>query len=454
MKEFMESTKGKIIAGIVSVAVIVAVVIAILSGRDSYRSISVTDVTGTVNVVGERNNGQAYKGERLYSGDDVTVMEASELIMCADNEKYVYADENTHFTLEASSPKESSKIRIKIDKGSELNVLNAKLGADDSYEVDTPNSTMSVRGTTFRVTVYMGNDGFIYTLLEVTEGRVLCRLKTSTGEYNGVEKEFGPGESALIRGNDALSEFVVGDKGEEVRILDYDHLPKANVPRLIALLRNSGIEVNDPQHPADENGEDVSDNAVSENTTPDNNDKNDEVKPEEPKPTEHVHTPGDMKTVKKATCTADGLKQQVCTECGEVIKEEKIPATGHVPGDMQVVANPTCVDAGLKQQVCTVCGTVIATEEIPAKGHVPGDLVTTQEPGCEDQGTTKRFCQVCGETLEIGSLPAAGHDWYDVYRTETETVVVAGQGQAMAQTITREIQVYDHSECSRCGATR
>ena len=437
--------------------VIVGVILAVVLKKDGYRSISVEDVKGTVNVVGERNNGQAYKGQRLYSGDDVTVMEASELVMCADNEKYVYADENTHFVLEASSPKESSRIKIRIDKGSELNVLNAKLGADDSYEVDTPNSTMSVRGTTFRVTVYMGNDGFVYTLLEVTEGRVLCQLKTRTGEYNGVEKEFGPGESALIRGNDDLSEFVVGEEGQEVRILDYDNLPTANVPRLIALLRNSGVEVNDPQYPeGDEAGKDdgSSDNAV--NDTASASDNTSQTDNDEAKPTEHVHTPGDMKTVKEATCTAEGLKQQTCKECGEVIKEEKIPAKGHVAGDMKIVKDATCTEAGSKQQVCTVCGTVLATEEIPAKGHVPGELTTTQEPGCEDHGTTKRFCTVCGELLEIGDLPPAGHDWQDVYRTETETVVVqpAVQGQASAITQTREIQVYDHSECSRCGATR
>jgi len=433
MKELMKTTKGKAIAGAVCAVVIVGVILAVVLKKDGYRSISVEDVKGTVNVVGERNNGQAYKGQRLYSGDDVTVMEASELVMCADNEKYVYADENTHFVLEASSPKESSRIKIKIDKGSELNVLNAKLGVDDSYEVDTPNSTMSVRGTTFRVTVYMGNDGFVYTLLEVTEGRVLCQLKTRTGEYNGVEKEFGPGESALIRGNDDLSEFVVGEEGQEVRILDYDNLPKANVPRLIALLRKSGVEVNDPQYPeSDESGNDESANNVGNDT----NENTSQTDNDEAKPTEHVHTPGDIKTVKEPTCTAEGLKQQTCKDCGEVLKEEKIPAKGHVAGEMKLVKDATCTEAGSKQQACTVCGTVMATEEIPAKGHVPGDWITTQEAGCEEPGTKQRFCTVCKAVVEIGDIPATGHDW-QTSRTEP-TCVKEGS---------------ETTECSRCHAS-
>ena len=118
-------------------------------------------------------------------------------------------------------------------------------------------------------------------------------------------------------------------------------------------------------------------------------------------------------------------------------------------GEMKLVKDATCTEAGSKQQVCTVCGSVLATEEIPAKGHVPGELMTTQEPGCEDHGTTKRFCTVCGEVLEIGDLPPAGHDWQDVYRTEsTSTYTNSGAP------VTVYTDVYDHSECNRCGARR
>ena len=189
IKTLLATTKGKIIAGCSAAAVvaIVGVVVAVIVSKSGYRSISVEDVKGTVNVVGEKNNGQAYKGERLYSGDDVSVMEASELTMCMDNDKYVYADENTHFKLESNSNKKTSKIKIVLDKGSELNELTQKLGANDSYDVDTPNSTMSVRGTVFRVTVFKGDDNYIYTLVEVEKGVVLARLKTLSGTYNGIE---------------------------------------------------------------------------------------------------------------------------------------------------------------------------------------------------------------------------------------------------------------------------
>lgn len=453
-KSFFGSTKGKVIT-IGGVAVVaVGIIVAVLLQGDGYRSILVKDVKGTVDVVGEKNNGQAYAGQRLYSGDDVTVNAQSELTMCMDNDKYVYADENTHFRLEASSTKESSKIKIVMDKGSELNVLNAKLGVDDSYEVDTPNSTMSVRGTTFRMTVYNGNDGYIYTLLEVEKGEVLAKLKLTDGTYTGVERAFGAGESALIKGNAQTCEFLLTEKNEEVWLLDYDHLPTANVPRLITLLRKNGIKIEDPQY--DEYIEDVSDDnasssdAKSEEKTSEADEKQDSK--EEAKPTEHVHVPGEFKTVKEATCTAAGLKQKVCKECGEVLEEEKIAAKGHTPGEWETV-KATCETPGSKQQKCSVCNEVLNTEVIPATGHIPGDWVTTSDATCEAQGTRERRCTVCGKTLEIEAIQATGHSFSDA--TCTEASVCSNCGATNGGPLGHDWVGGGNAKsyCSRCGIT-
>lgn len=245
---FLKTTKGKIITGAGGTVVAVGIGVAVLMQGGGYRSIAVEQLSGSVNVVGEKNNGQAYEGQHLYSGDDVTVGDASELTMCMDNDKYVYADANTHFKLEASDASEDSMIKIYLDAGSELNELQSKLAEGESYEVDTPNSTMSVRGTSFRVTVYKDKDGLIYTLVEVESGQVLVRLKTTDGSYNGIEKLFMPGESALIRGNSDFSEFVTSELLDAMNIkggdeegalqLAYDNLPEDGLERLIALLEN------------------------------------------------------------------------------------------------------------------------------------------------------------------------------------------------------------------------
>ena len=258
----LKTTKGKVLAGAGGTVVAVGIAIAVLLQGGGYRSIAVEQVSGTVNVVGEMYNGQAYKGEHLYSGDDVTVMDASELVMCMDNDKYVYADANTHFKLEASDKSEDSRIKIYLDAGSELNELQSKLEAGETYEVDTPNSTMSVRGTSFRVTVYKASDGLIYTLTEVTTGEVLVRLKTTDGSYNGVEKLFTPGQSALIRGNSEFSEFVSSGlldandientDDEDALELAYESLPEDGMERLIALLIGGNFIESDEEPEAKE----------------------------------------------------------------------------------------------------------------------------------------------------------------------------------------------------------
>ena len=424
-KEFIGTTKGKAIVGGAGAAVAVGIAVAVLLQGEGYRSIAVDDVRGSVDVTGETNNGQAYKGERLYSGDDVNVQKASELTMVMDNDKYVYADEETHFRLEANSDTDSSRIKIILDKGSELNVLNSKLGENDSYEVDTPNSTMSVRGTKFRVTVYTGPDGFVYTLVEVEEGEVLTRLKTADGTYNGVEKVLTAGQSALIRGNSDISEFVVSDTGDEIWVLDYSVLPRDNVDRLIALLERADIKVvaqegkTESKDKESDDGEKEEDGKVvtvteqdkdTEEDIKEKEDTSEEDTSEEEEPVEHEHV-GVWSVTAAPTCTQSGKRREICKICGKVMQDASVPATGHKAGGWITTANATCMTPGTRQSVCSVCGAIIGTESIPATGHVPGGWVETVHPTCDSSGSQSRFCVYCGLELESSGMSPLGHDY-------------------------------------------
>ncbi len=275
MKSFIGSVKGKIVIAAVAVAVIVAIVAAILTHRDTYRTIAVEQLSGSVAVAGEKNNGPAYVGQRFYSGDDVTVAKESDLTMCMDQDKYVYADAETHFVLQASAASEDSRISIYLDEGSTLHELKSKLDPNESYEVDTPTSTMSVRGTTFRVSVLKGTDDMVYTLTEVEDGEVVVRLKSTDGTYNGVEKSFTHGQSALVRANDRISEFVTSDmispdgllssdSGDpEVLSLSYDDLSDSGVARIEALI--AGVDKKTEEDAAAAKVEEVAEEeAVSE----------------------------------------------------------------------------------------------------------------------------------------------------------------------------------------------
>ena len=392
--DFLKTTKGKVVtlasgAGVIAVGIAVAV----LMQGSGYRSIAVDGLEGTVNVVGEKNNGNAYVGQNLYSGDDVTVASASSLTMCMDGDKYVYADADTHFSLEASNPKDDSRIKINLDAGSELNELKNKLADGESYVVDTPNSTMSVRGTTFRVTVYKGEDGLWYTLLEVINGTVEVALKTEDGTYNGIVAQFGEGQAAMVRGNSEFSEFIVGEENEEILIFDYKQLPENAVPRvemIISFLKDNMI-VGDIEEQHLEDEEEASDGNV---TTEASGDVEEDDKAEEEAEVEEAEADANEASENASTAAAD-------TE-----------AHVHTPGEWMIVISPSCGAQGARQQFCTECNALLAAELLPASGnHIRGHWVTTLYGACNYEGTEQEECPNCGAVFGTRSTGYGEHTY-------------------------------------------
>lgn len=467
LKRFLKTTKGKVTAicsGVALVAVVAAVAVMLILNNNKYRSISVADVKGIVNVIGQKNNGQAYKGQRLFDGDDVSVMEDSELTLCLNNDKYVYADENTHFKLEAASSKQGNKLKIVLDKGSELNVLTAKLGDGDTYQVDTPNSTMSVRGTRFRMTVYTGDDGYTYTLLEVESGVVFAQLKTLTGYYNGVEKEFFAGQSALIRGGDDFSEFVLSEDNAEVWLLDYKSLPSEAVPRLIELLKK-GEELEAAAKEAEEKAVTDTDekdkNQVAEKDpdkdkeadkeTDADKDKEKEVDKDSKDGKDKDSKDGKDKDAKdnkdskdnKETANNDNNSNVNNDNNGgnnnnENNNNNNQQQTTHTHTWTEVIdKQPTCGEEGSKHLECS-CGEKQAAVAIPATGNHSWTEVIDKDATCAASGTKHEECSVCHAKQNEGTVIAATgkHNWTEVI-DKNATCVATGT---------------KHEECSVCHA--
>ena len=86
------------------------------------------------------------------------------------------------------------------------------------------------------------------------------------------------------------------------------------------------------------------------------------------------------------TCTEAGHTEvKTCSVCGEVLDEgEEIAALGHDWGEEKVVKKATCTAAGQKESVCSRCGTK-KTSTVKALGHV------------DSNGDYK--CDRCGATL-------------------------------------------------------
>lgn len=232
------------IALAVVVAIAVTIIIIVLSNKEAaYRIIKVYEVQGEA-VVTNQSKGDidAYENMVLESGDKISIGNGK-LTLKLDEDKYLYAEANTTFELIASGTPKDSKTTINLLDGSIANEIQNKLNDDSYYEINTPNSTMSVRGTIYYVSTYMGKDGKRYTKVSVFDGSV----ETNRLSADGINY----GDNVMVRkGN----EIIIYDEGEEPEFLDngvrdikYDELPLSVVETLDNINKNHGERVDIPE---------------------------------------------------------------------------------------------------------------------------------------------------------------------------------------------------------------
>lgn len=216
MKNFLSSTKGKIIAGAVTIAAIAGVVVLIILLNTGYRNIRVADLKGTSQVTSLISVSEAFKGQNLNNGDKVEVFEKSSLTLALDSDKHVVANELTKFSLEAFGVAgNDSRTVIHLEKGSISNEIDNKLLPSESYVVESPNASMSVRGTVFSVNVFFDGEGLCHTVVEVEQGVV-----EMTDKDSGKVKTLNAGDKAevisRVENNDNSSVNSGGNSGGNV----------------------------------------------------------------------------------------------------------------------------------------------------------------------------------------------------------------------------------------------
>lgn len=235
----MKGKKIGIIIGISAGAVLLAagVVTALLlhgKAEEVYRVIKVMTAEGHSYVTrGEIKDLEAYDGMALQSGDSIHVDGNSSLVLMLDEDKLAYVEQNTDFNIVAEGTAKDSRSRIELVKGALTCEIQNSLNAGSTYEVNTPNSTLAVMGTSFRIEVsdvqtirevlesesiqpsmlFMGKtlegsgiEGLnTITRLTITDGVVKIQLHDENGNNIGDPIEFKVDTDILIGGNDTDS---------------------------------------------------------------------------------------------------------------------------------------------------------------------------------------------------------------------------------------------------------
>lgn len=145
------------------------------------RSIIAESLTGKVEALTETERYELVAGDKLESERYIHSFVESDLTMLLDADKHVYAGNDTKLHLTAEGKKSSSKTRIDLYEGTLVIGIDEKLNAEETFEINTPNATMAVRGTVFTITVERQKDRSFATNLKVDQGAVEA-VTTENGE--------------------------------------------------------------------------------------------------------------------------------------------------------------------------------------------------------------------------------------------------------------------------------
>ena len=189
----MEKKKGKkvLLIAIIAVILVVAAVIATVLLMGGHRVIKVDDMDGQVTLERGSAEKDIVEGMNLKSKDMITTGEDGLLELLVDTDKHILAKQNTCFEIVSSGNEKKGKLKIKLAYGSSLVEIENKLNENSSVEVETPNASLSVRGTTFEVSYSEEEEN---TIVEVTDGVVEVKVgdekqKVKAGQIVNVSEE-------------------------------------------------------------------------------------------------------------------------------------------------------------------------------------------------------------------------------------------------------------------------
>ena len=190
---------------LVAAVIMIFIVMTGCSKEETYRQIKVYEIDGSATVTREGTGEvEPYVNMMLQNRDKAETAMESYVQLQLDDDKYILMEPSTKIELEATGDSVDSKTKINLIQGAIVNKIENALSEDSTYEVTTPNSTLAVRGTTFRVEVSYDESGESYTTITVCEGKVECRLIAPDGTISDEAVILEVGEQIKVRGTSLL----------------------------------------------------------------------------------------------------------------------------------------------------------------------------------------------------------------------------------------------------------
>lgn len=227
----------KIIGIIIAILLVVLFIVAITvilnkkksdsRSENDYRVIKLESYEGQLSLERNGKDNEIFEGMKLKSKDTVTTGEDSMAVLLLDSDKHIGAKENTSFNIIAKGNEDDGKVSIELVYGEALFTIDNKLPEDSTFEVNTPNASLSVRGTEF-ITKYDNENHETY--VEVISGLVWIsngeyEIILEAGQYglitddNTKEFEYGYVENNPIIADDENDLCVVNEEDSEEEII-------------------------------------------------------------------------------------------------------------------------------------------------------------------------------------------------------------------------------------------
>ncbi|MCD7981217.1 MAG: FecR family protein, partial [Clostridiales bacterium] len=233
--------KGKtlIIFVAVAAAAVVLVTVGVVRTRmsdsnETYRNVKVLETEGTAELTREAETMSVYE-QMLIRGGDILVTGADGWVdLSLDDDKYAIVEPSSELEFELEGEKGNGAIRLHLNAGAIYNDIEDPISDGDSYEIETPDGVMAVRGTEYWIYIEIldaeGNiakkaEDVIWrvTTIVVFEGSVNIQVKNSKEE-----------QTVITAGKEAVIEKYYGDEKnseEEARLrksggtIDAEKLP-------------------------------------------------------------------------------------------------------------------------------------------------------------------------------------------------------------------------------------